>query len=430
MTTNVIPGRDVPDPELTPSTPPPPAAPPSPPPPPPGNDNLQIPGPYDTNLPGVGAGVVPPDGQLYRVGDTYMVVWEVAVPGAEPILIGYESTNLLELAGWYDIEVYEIPNYVDVEMTDDQWKAAGGIVKGEFTDISNSSQHPFEGWVDSYAEQAELYPWLLDGEVIAIMADAWLEGRTVEDWELKRTDWYKTHSTAERAWLLTVNSDPSTAEQTIENNRIKVHDMLQEAGVADAPEELVNWMADRFTRGEWLENQLTRQVRLVSDPHAEGQLDSDLQDFIDGIEGDLDTTAYREDTVKDLYYEWLGPVFGLPDQEVVDEWAGALRNDPDAEARLVEFLQDQRLAMFPGYKDRELSYQAIAQPWRSLMSSEWGQVPDESDPFFTRIVNMNDAAEAQAALRKEGLKRGVEQVTKNMVDDMASMFGGAIVRAR
>ena len=51
--------------------------------------------------------------------------------------------------------------------------------------------------------------------MIALIAEAAVEGREVSDAEWQTTNWYQTHNESEREWLRTYYEDPSTAQNTV-----------------------------------------------------------------------------------------------------------------------------------------------------------------------------------------------------------------------
>lgn len=144
----------------------------------------------------------------------------------------------------------------------------------------------------------------------------------------------------------------------------------------------------------------------------------------------VDENLGQVDRVKDLMRRWLGPFFSDGyDEQWIAEWAGKLRNDPDAETELVELLKERKQAVLPEY-GKDQPYEAIAGPWKSLFTRVWGQQADESDPIFHKILRMNDAAEATKLLRKEGLKRGVGTVVNSAIGGLIQATGGSVITGR
>jgi hypothetical protein len=200
--------------------------------------------------------------------------------------------------------------------------------------------------------------------------------------------------------------------------------MFKSAGVADASAGLIQTVADKWTTGAWSQIYATNQIRLLADPQADGVLDPELGGF-----GGLDTTREGEDDVRNMIQTWLGPAAAENwTQTNIEKWAGRLRDDPDARLELEESLRKNRLALFPEYENPNLTYEDIAAPWRGVWSNMWGEVADETDPLFTKIVRLNDRAEAEKVLRNKGLALGNKSVTQNLLSDL-SVFGGQVRRA-
>jgi hypothetical protein len=128
--------------------------------------------------------------------------------------------------------------------------------------------------------------------------------------------------------------------------------------------------------------------------------------------------------VREMVNRWLGTNFGQWTDAQVQEWAGRFRNENDAPERLMELLKDQKQALFPEY-DREADYQSIAAPWRNMMTTMWGTLPQDSDTTLHSLINLNDAVEGGKMLTREGLNRGNQQVINNIQGALHTSFGGA-----
>lgn len=150
-----------------------------------------------------------------------------------------------------------------------------------------------------------------------------------------------------------------------------------------------------------------------------------------GRPGGLDTNIEGEDRVRNLLREWVGPsVAAGYDDKWIAEQAGLLRNDPDYEQVLVQKLQQVRLASFGNWTDPSLRYEDIAPIARSLFSRVWGQTPDETDPLFMDVVNMQDQNAAAAKLRTEGINKGVGKVVDDALAGLAdTSLGQQVVRS-
>ncbi len=292
---------------------------------------------------------------------------------------------------------------------------------GEADELANLTEDPITTWRNTLETESKTQPWLLDPDYQALSLMAVLENRPLSESEIQQTKWWQENTAAQRSWMKLYHSDPKTAQQRIDDGRILAAETLAAAGIDDAPDDVVNYMSDHLITGEWSQTYFQNQVKALSDPTSGFQVDPALKGIVG--ESTLDTTQQFEMEVRDTVKQWLGPNFGEWDDDTIARWAGELRNDPDAMTNLVETLKDQRQALFPEY-DRNATYDTIASPWRQFMRNAWGETPDESDPLFHSIINMNDAVEAGKVLTKEGLARGNQTVENRVSTDLMSAFGG------
>jgi flagellar motility protein MotE (MotC chaperone) len=370
---------------------------------------------------------IPEDGLLWNVGGNFYIVYEV--PGSQgelydgnPLYLAYElKDNDLFSAGLLSQgETAPQPNAT----MDQAFFDAIAIVTGNTDQLSAEIDNPFASFVETITEQSQVAPWITDPEMLALIAEAAVEGRTVSDAEWQTTNWYRTHSEAEREWLRTYYEDPSTAAQSITDGQIAIANALQASGVANAPEALVNWIADKFVTGQWTQNYTTEQISLFADPYATGKRDTDFESYLTStaITG-VDRTSQREAEVRELYAQYLGPVLGKITDSEAAELAGRLRNDPDFKDQLIAGLKQSRLAAFSNYTNPELTYEDIARPWRNLTASVWGQSADETQGWWQEMVKTNDFAKAEETLRTKGLELDVTQVTQDASSALTQALG-------
>ena len=90
---------------------------------------------------------------------------------------------------------------------------------------------------------------------------------------------------------------------------------------------------------------------------------------------------------------------------------------------MIETLKDQRLGLYPDY-DREADYATISAPWKQMMSSMWGELPQDSDSMLHTLINTNNAVEGGKMLTREGLARGNKQVISSTQSALQASFGG------
>jgi len=298
------------------------------------------------------------------------------------------------------------------------------IVAGNTNQIIGNEDDPFASFVETYSEEAQLRPWLLDPEFIALQAEAAIENRDISDTEWRLTNWYQTHNAAERAWMDIELSDPAEAARQLNDLEIFYENQLNALGVAGVPDGLVQWISAKNISGQWSDTYTAEQLKLFADPYKSGDRDAELQNLIStsGF-GDVDRTAAREREVVELYRKWLGPTLGALTQDEVSEIAGKLRDDPDYEDALIQSLKQNRLAAFSNYTNPELTYEDIVRPWRNLTTSVWGQTADETQGWWQEMVKSNDFAKAQETLRIKGLQQNITQVTTDATEALQQALG-------
>lgn len=238
---------------------------------------------------------VPPGGELWKIGNENWVVYNV--PGSQPpVPMGWRVTDLaaVQPAGG------SVPTARTLGSRSDAY-ALGMLNMGIDTELVEFSQDPFATFVQDYNEQAQANPMLQDEEVMALYAGAILEGRTPTPEELTQTDFWQSKGDAEREWLTLLTQDPETARDKKADHRRAVETMLREAGVADAPEGVVNLLADRWVGGAWSESFITNQVRGLADPYSgielTGEIINAARDY-DPTTGDASALAGGEAAVR------------------------------------------------------------------------------------------------------------------------------------
>lgn len=351
-----------------------------------------------------------------QTGKSYIVYY---VPGTDiPMLYEASDSQLQAIFGPGQKIAY------DFEGSTSSFNQTGAMEWGNVSELSNATENPFDAWAQGVETQAAVRPWLRDDEVLALIASALLEGRGVTEAEYQQTEWWRTHNAAQRSWMMTMEADPATAAQMVKDAQISMKEMLAGAGWDGVPTEVVNYMAQRFITGDWTETYTQAQVKAITDPYARINMDQGLADILGSRQPGVDDREVE--TVRNLISRWLGPTFGNWTDAQIGQWASRLRNDGDGEEELIRTLRQQRMALFPEYQNESLTYEDIASPWRNFWTQEWGEIADEKDKLFTKIVRINDAAEAGKLLRKEGLRRGNAKVTQDFQTSMLESFGGQV----
>lgn len=364
---------------------------------------------------------LPGDPELWKVGNKDMLVY-IVPESFPPIYMMWEVPDGEDLQSFFgpDQEIV-----YDQEMS---WREArrqlGALVFGTTDELANFDDDPFSSWSYMMETEAQSQPWIMDEDYQALIAMAILEGRTLTDAEIQSTDWWRNNSSAQREWMKLYHGDPEEANRRLDDNRALARQVLIDSGLTGFGDDLVEFMADKVTMGDWSETYFNTQVSAISDPESNYAIDADLTEF----QENLGTTIEHENTVTDLVNKWLGPAMGQWSNEEIDEWSGILRNDPNGEQRLVEMLKNQRMALFPEYEDRNLSYQDIAQPWKNYGFAQWGQQMDETSNMFVEMVKNNDVTLNGQLLRKKGIRQGVGKVVDDANQALLSGTGGSVRR--
>ena len=351
---------------------------------------------------------------VWKVGDKVYLIHETTATDGSTLQLAWEvSPDHVEglfgpgVTPTYDQTLDALPDEV--------------LYFGNADELANLTEDPITTWRNTLDVESKTQPWLLDPDYQALSLMAVLENRPLSEAEIQQTEWWTSNTASQRAWMKLYHSDPMTAQQRIDDGRILAADALAAAGIDDAPDDVVQFMSDQLITGEWSQTYFQNQVKALSDPTSGFTIDDGLKGIVG--ESTIDTTQQYEMEVRDTVQRWLGPNFGGWEDDTIAQWAGELRNDPDAMTNLVETLKDQRQALFPDY-DRNATYDTIASPWRQFVRNQWGEMPDEADPLFHSIINMNDAAEAGKVLTKEGLARGNQTVENRVSTDLMRSFGG------
>lgn len=300
--------------------------------------------------------------------------------------------------------------------------STGAVKFGTTNNLHASEGDPWLGFKDRMDRVTKIQPWLLEPDVLAIVAGAFLENRDVREWELQTTDWYREHNAEERGWMELSFGDPAAAQKKIADDQLYVSALFDGIGADGTDAALIDWMGSKFTTGAWSEVYVTQQVEAVTSGWYD--LDSELDTFVKEGDIELATTKSQHEKVRGLWNTWLGPAYE-PTQDDLSTWATKIRNTDDGEEELVNMLRGQRSALYPTYEDENLTYQDIAGPWRNMAANMWGQTPDEKSDMFQNIIRDNDYAAAGKTLRREGMAQNIDKVW----DDATAASSGNLRRA-
>ena len=362
--------------------------------------------------------------ELWKIGGEDWLVY--LVPDTDPpIYMAWKSPSPEDTQSFFGPDqpiVYD--NIITTgDFDDPDVTGIDGLIDfGSTTELASMDDDPFASWVKTMETEAKSQPWIMDDDYQSLVAMAMLEGRKLTDAEIESTGWWKNNTEGQREWMKLYHGDPMEAQRRIDDNRDLARQNLVDAGVTGFSDELVNFMADKVTKGEWSSTYYSTQLEAFSDPSALYELDDELVQFQNV------PTIEHDDTVRDFVNKWLGPAFSNWSDAEVASWAGELRNDPNGEQRLVESLKNQRLALFPEYEDRNLSYEDISSPWRNYATNIWGQAPDETSDFFQQLIRNNDSSINGQLLRREGFNQKIGKVLVDANKAIIEGMGGSVRR--
>jgi len=370
---------------------------------------------------------IPSGGEITKVGDLYYILY--TIPDTN-IPISYEATEQ-DIRGLFPLD-FDQQQFKPLTIA--EFNQLGAIDFGNVAELYDprlisQGMTPWEGFIDYLDKEAELRPWLADEEMVFLLAESTLEGRAVTEAEWKTTDWWRTHTQDERDWLLlsqgkSIEELPADAQSKIQDDKIAIRNAMIQAGVSNPPDNLINWVSNKFTSGQWSNTYTEDQISLVADPSKVGTLDTDLQDFISGDTIEYDTTRAGEDRVTQLYKRYLGPVFGDVSANLIAEEAGKIRNDSDYEQELITKLTAQKKSLFPNYAE-DVTYEEFSAPWENFTTNQWGQQVDTTSDYFQEVLKLNDATKASKYLTQKGLDMGVDKVVNEALDSL-KVFGQGV----
>jgi hypothetical protein len=360
--------------------------------------------------------------QVWKVDNKWYVAY--MIPGTSTPMVWETTTvELAEKFGGVDAQA-PAP---DKTMSTADFQALSPWLGGRINEIRNTSDDPWTQFFSDFNQSADLRPWLRDPDMLATIASAFLEGRTPTADELSQTEWWQNHSAKEREWLETsVTLGGKELERRRGDARRLVTNQMLGAGLTNVGQKAIDLIADKWLTGEWSEDYVAEQVRKLADPFAPGELNKAISDRTSER---METTRKEEDSVRDMAVQWLGPTMGVMAQTDVERWAGRLRNNPNAKIEFEEFLRKQRMTMFPGYENPNLTYEDIVQPVRNMVGNVWGR-PAEDETMLVDLANLQDYGEMQKRLRKKGLDQGIGKVVSDALDELGgSSLGEQVVRS-
>lgn len=413
----------------------------------------------------------PEGAEVYEVDSEYYLVYNI--PDSDLRLAWEIIGGDDEIQRLFGLET-NIEDEVDRRLTRSKFQKLGIPTAGRTEALEDHGRNPWYDFVDMVEAESKIRPWLKDEDFLKITAEAYLEGREPTEAEWTQTEWWQTSTERQREWMELSHRDPAQAREILEENRRMVRDMLEEAGFQDDPRLLAQHYADQLTQGDLTEIQLQDRIKHETDPYTRGAspfaghykpedatvvqygdqrylrdgsgnywviggpgqtarmgnpeetYDYDLPvsssgTLLDFFEqrGEPDASSLGgEERVRELMNQWLGPYASDYDHEFIGTWAHRIRQNPDAEESLVSTLRQQRKALFPMY-DESLTWNDIAQPWKSVYQQFRGTPPQESDSILHKLVKNNDLEYAEQTLRQKGIQEGWSPVVDEMLGGLS-----------
>jgi len=360
--------------------------------------------------------------QVWKVDNRWYLAY--FIPGTQTPLV-WEATpqELAEQFGGVNAQ----PPSPDKTLTGAQFQAMAPWQAGRINEIRNQADDPWTQFYADFNQSADLRPWLRDPDMLATIATAYLEGRQPTPDELSKTAWWQNRTEEERAWMeFAATGGAAEIEQRRVDMRTQVTNDMLKLGLTRFGQDVINHVANKVLTGQWSESYYAQQIAKLADPYAPGTLSDELRQLVGT---NMTQTKREEDTVREMVTTWLGPTMGNMNEAEVQRWAGWLRNDPDAATHLTEYLRKQRMALFPGYENPNLTYEDIVSPFRNLASNIWGQ-PVDDETLLVDLANTGDYTEAAKRLRKTGLDKGVQKVVQDALGELGSTsLGDRVVRS-
>jgi hypothetical protein len=319
-----------------------------------------------------------------------------------------------------------------IELSAAEANGLGAIPMGSANLLANLGDTWQQGFDAGIDRQMEFSPWLADGEVVATILAATLEGRQLDPLELEQTEWFGSRNDGEVAYArFAVTASEQDFDDYHDRIREETRQALTRAGIRSPDQLLVDYVAQRGALGEWDDAKMDRQISSLANPFSSIELDEGLVSLLDGTT--LDTLAGATEEVRAEVQRWLGPQHsqGFSDEQY-RSWAGAALDDPNAANDLRDFLQGQRKALYPEYEDANLTYEDISTVWDNYLTNAWGETASDNQSWgvLDRIIRANSSEEAGRISRQEGLRLGVQKVEQDAMSTLGSAFGGQVQRSQ
>jgi peptidoglycan hydrolase-like protein with peptidoglycan-binding domain len=178
---------------------------------------------------------IPGGGELWKVGNTFYLAY--TVPGTKiPLVWKVENKERLSI-------LFPDGAKPDRTMTVAQFRARSPWLAGLSAEIATQDEDPWQVFLSQHEQHLHRKPWLRDPTVIAVMAVAYLEGRTPTADELAETDWWKNHTAEERNLMVSMSdAGRAQAKELVKD----LHEMWLGSTFGKVSDKRLDQWVDRF----------------------------------------------------------------------------------------------------------------------------------------------------------------------------------------
>lgn len=335
--------------------------------------------------------------RLVKFGGRAYVVYDVKLAGGGRISLGWSLSKkeAQELGiNWDNIKGITREQFKKLSLG---WGSASELVtkglKGE---------HPLQTYLRTkiYQVYGKKVSWVKDKEVLEIYLMAYLEGWTTEEIyeRLKRTDWWRNRTDAQRNWELEVSKADKRKQIELIQTRLRndIMDLygptFEWADIGITNSEL-NKLAEEIASGkhgdpemgyELVFDDLRREAEQVEGSQAWIDLQQDMQaqrDFMNEPENMLwDITQQA--------IQWLGPQsdgVAYLSEGTLQKWANDLVSGTASEADWNAFLQQTAKNMYP-WLPANTTWTEAVDPYRALAERVWGKPVPYEDAILQKVA--------------------------------------------
>lgn len=241
---------------------------------------------------------------------------------------------------------------------------------------------------------------------------------------LMATKWYRTHTEAERKWVVLTTSDPEEAKRRLAETRSSMQQMYRQMGVP-VPAKRLNALVRDAARFGWSPDEQQDAIA--------AEFDFDASKTYGGIAGQT------LDEFRRMSRDYLVPL----SDKTLDQWTtNVLRGEATPED-FASYAKDQAKSLFPELApaiDKGLTVSQYLDPYREVAARELEMSPEDVDWFDNKWAQAVFQTDEKSGRRVMGLadwqrtlrtdKRfgwdkttGARDAASQFATEIASMFG-------